>query len=124
MGSNMFGDAVRSYREAIGWSQKDLADELGVNRQTVGRWECGIVPRHKHIEAIAKVFGITTSDLLKGTPCEWVEDVLSRLRYELSIVDANLEEGLPDSLKAYALGKREALTMAIEMIKKERKAKA
>lgn len=34
-----FGAAVRGYRAARGWSQDDLADAAGINRQTVSRIE-------------------------------------------------------------------------------------
>ena len=124
MSNKAFGSAVRKYREMIGWTQKDLADELSVDRLTVSRWENGVMPRYKHIEAIAKVFGITTSELLKGTPCEWVDLVMARLECELATVEANLEGDLPDSLKSYAIGKKEAFILALKVIQEEREVSA
>lgn len=33
---------LKSLRAALGWSQQRLADELGVARNTVARWEMGL----------------------------------------------------------------------------------
>lgn len=35
------GDMIREAREERGWTQDELAERLGVARQTVGRWETG-----------------------------------------------------------------------------------
>ena len=35
---------LKTIRAALGWSQQRLADELGVRRNTVARWEMGINP--------------------------------------------------------------------------------
>lgn len=32
---------IKTFRESIGWSQEKLADELGVDRSNVSRWENG-----------------------------------------------------------------------------------
>lgn len=32
---------LKSLRAALGWSQQRLADEMGVARNTVNRWEMG-----------------------------------------------------------------------------------
>ncbi|MFC2039244.1 helix-turn-helix domain-containing protein [Chloroflexota bacterium] len=37
----MKGEEVKCIRERLSWSQKQLADELGVARATVNRWEVG-----------------------------------------------------------------------------------
>ena len=124
MGNKALGSAVRKYREMIGWTQKDLADELGIDRLTVSRWENGVMPRYKHIEALANTFGITTGKLLEGTPCEWVDVVLAKLEFELATVEANLESGLPDNLKSYAIGKKETLNTAIRLMQTEREVNA
>lgn len=35
---------LKSIRATLGWSQQRLADELGVQRNTVARWEMGMHP--------------------------------------------------------------------------------
>jgi ribosome-binding protein aMBF1 (putative translation factor) len=34
-----FGALVRSAREAKGWTQDELAEESGISRTTISRWE-------------------------------------------------------------------------------------
>jgi DNA-binding transcriptional regulator YiaG len=36
--------ALKSLRASLGWSQHRLAEELGVQRNTVNRWEMGTNP--------------------------------------------------------------------------------
>lgn len=38
------GERIRKAREDIGWLQKDLADELHVDRSTIAGWENNIHP--------------------------------------------------------------------------------
>lgn len=35
---------LKSIRATLGWSQQRLAEELGVRRNTVTRWEMGLNP--------------------------------------------------------------------------------
>lgn len=37
----MFGDRVRQYRQAAGWSQLELAQKVGVTEGAVSSWEQG-----------------------------------------------------------------------------------
>lgn len=41
---------LKKLRAALGWSQQRLADELGVARNTVNRWEMG----ERHISAMVQ----------------------------------------------------------------------
>ena len=38
----MLGTAIRQAREEKGMSQERLAEELGVSRQAVSKWEIGV----------------------------------------------------------------------------------
>ena len=38
----MIGDKIQSCRKKAGLSQEALAQELGISRQTVSRWETGV----------------------------------------------------------------------------------
>lgn len=35
---------LKRLRASLGWSQQRLADELGVQRNTINRWEMGLHP--------------------------------------------------------------------------------
>lgn len=55
-------------RRRAGLSQEGLAEQLGVSRQAVSRWECGdAVPEPAKILLLAKTFGVTTDWLLDDT---------------------------------------------------------
>ena len=59
------GNKITTYRKQHLWSQEDLAEQLGVSRQSVSKWESGAsVPELDKIILLAKVFGITTDELL------------------------------------------------------------
>jgi len=40
----MTPDQLKSIRATLGLSQQSLADQLGVSRNTVNRWEMGVHP--------------------------------------------------------------------------------
>lgn len=40
----MTPSTLKSLRASLGWSQQRLAEELGVQRNTVNRWEMGTNP--------------------------------------------------------------------------------
>ena len=54
-------------RKEKGLSQEDLANELGVSRQTVSKWETGeSSPDFDKIIPLCKFYGITSDELLTG----------------------------------------------------------
>lgn len=59
---NPLGDQIRSAREARGWSQIELAQQVGVTNRTIGEWERGARVPKKHIGRIEKILGITLRD--------------------------------------------------------------
>ena len=53
-----FADDLFAARERLGWTQSELADELGVARKTVGLWERGaMVPSFDNLEKLEAVIG-------------------------------------------------------------------
>ncbi len=38
---NFHSENIKELRERLGWTQQQLADKLGVNRNTINRWEMG-----------------------------------------------------------------------------------
>lgn len=60
------GERIRYFRRKCGYSMEKLGDALGVSRQTVHRYESGVIeniPRAK-IARMAELFGTTSAQLL------------------------------------------------------------
>lgn len=60
------GDKIRLHRKALGLTQTELGEKLGVKTNAVSKWECGRVddiPTSK-IKAMAKLFNVQPSYLI------------------------------------------------------------
>lgn len=58
-------DKIISLRKKEGLSQEQLAEQLGVSRQTVSRWELGTaMPDAGNLKALSRLFGVTSDYLL------------------------------------------------------------
>lgn len=58
---------LATLRVKAGWSQEFVARQIGVSRQTVINWENGtVMPTAKFLLRLAKLFGVTVDELLKG----------------------------------------------------------
>ena len=65
----MVGKHIKTFREDLGITQKELANRLGVTQPTVGNWEAGIrEPRTKQLLKIAQELGVSVADLLGEKP--------------------------------------------------------
>lgn len=61
----MLGENIRKYRKEKNLSQDELAEKLNVTRQSVSLWENDQTqPSLENIVALAKLFGVTTDELL------------------------------------------------------------
>ena len=75
-----------SLRKKAGWSQEDLAEKLGVTRQSVSKWEgAQSVPDMDKVVMMSRLFGVSTDFLLKDeleeeTPCAAAQDDDTPLR--------------------------------------------
>ncbi|MBQ6540333.1 MAG: helix-turn-helix transcriptional regulator [Oscillospiraceae bacterium] len=59
---------IKEYREAAGMKQSDLAEKVGVRRETIVHLENGRYnPSLKMAFDIAKVFGVTVEELFSFT---------------------------------------------------------
>jgi transcriptional regulator with XRE-family HTH domain len=57
-------DALAARREALGFTQETLAEKLGVDRTTVGRWECGTLsPQPWRRTILAKALKLSLAEL-------------------------------------------------------------
>ncbi len=57
---------IYEMRKAQGLSQEQLAEKLGVSRQSVSKWESGeAVPEVERLITMSRIFNVTTDYLLK-----------------------------------------------------------
>ena len=62
----ILADKITALRKKAGWSQEELAEELGVTRQSVSKWEgAQSVPDMDKVVQMSRLFGVTTNFLLK-----------------------------------------------------------
>ncbi|MBQ2767882.1 MAG: helix-turn-helix domain-containing protein [Clostridia bacterium] len=67
-------DKIYTCRTQTKLSQEELAEQLGVSRQAVSRWECGDnIPEPAKLLLLARLFGVTTDWLLDDS-CEMPRD--------------------------------------------------
>ena len=66
MTDNVFFENLKKYRLARNMTQEKAAEKLGVNAQTISRWECGTtLPDVLMLPKIASLYGVTTDDLYR-----------------------------------------------------------
>ena len=61
----MISQNIQYLRQKQGMTQEGLAQEIGVSRQTVAKWESGdSLPDIENLSALAKLFNVTLDDLV------------------------------------------------------------
>ena len=61
------GEVIKEHRTRCGMTQEFVAEQLGVSRQAVSKWENGTSdPTTTNLLALAKLYGISPEDLLKN----------------------------------------------------------
>ena len=89
----ILADKIIENRKKNGWSQEELADRLGVSRQSVSKWEgAQAVPDMKKIIQMAEVFGVSTDYLLR-------DDIETATAPEIPPVDS----GLGDEVRSVSM---------------------
>lgn len=62
----ILAEKIIQLRKQRGWSQEELADKLGISRQSVSKWESGMsIPDLDKILKLGGLFGVSTDYLLK-----------------------------------------------------------
>mgnify|MGYP000805026186 CR=1 FL=1 len=77
----ILADKITALRKKAGWSQEELAEQLGVTRQSVSKWEgAQSVPDMDKVVQMSRLFGVTTDFLLKDELSEEDKLTVSRAR--------------------------------------------
>ena len=88
----IFADKLITLRKKAGWSQEELAEQLGVTRQSVSKWEgAQSVPDIDKILQLSHLFGVTTDYLLKdeqGEP-EYITEDDTPVLHKVTLAQAN-----------------------------------
>lgn len=76
---------IKGLRELSGWSQRELAERLGVTRSAVSLYESGrAYPKMTILEKMAFVFGVSVADLVyDGEPRYYLGDYVTKDEYDL-----------------------------------------
>ncbi len=62
----ILAEKIAALRRKNGWSQEELAHQMGVSRQSVSKWESGTsIPDLERILKLSQIFGVSTDYLLK-----------------------------------------------------------
>ena len=103
-GKMILADKIINERKKNGWSQEELAELLGVSRQSVSKWEgAQSVPDLQKILKMAELFGVTTDYLLKD---EIEPEDVSEARYEDHHIESSIRKvSLEDAAEYIALRK-------------------
>lgn len=81
----IFAEKLIKLRKQQGWSQEDLADKLGVSRQSVSKWESmSSVPDLERIVKLSRIFDVSTDYLLRDD----VEEEKTAAEPSVSCADA------------------------------------
>ncbi len=80
------GGRLRTARRSVGLTQKQLAEELGVEAITVSRWERGVTtPALARLRRVAELTETTVSDLVRAPDASTAQATeLAALREELA----------------------------------------
>ena len=101
----ILADKIIDERKKNGWSQEELAEQLGVSRQSVSKWEsAGSVPDLKKVIQMAELFGVSTDYLLKDELEKENRDVVET---SVSDADSPLRRVSMEEANAFLNAKRE-----------------
>ena len=61
------GEVIKDHRTRCGMTQEFVAEQLGVSRQAVSKWENGTSePTTSNLLALSKLFGVPAEELLRS----------------------------------------------------------
>lgn len=67
MEQQKIGKFILELRKQRGFTQKELAERIGVSDKTISKWECGnSIPDTTYLESLCKSLNISVNELLSG----------------------------------------------------------
>ena len=89
----ILADKIIALRRQRGWSQEELAGQLGVSRQAVSKWEsASAIPDLERILKMSQIFEVSTDYLLKEELEELEISVDGGTEPEEGVKSVSLEE--------------------------------
>lgn len=81
----MLGSSLFHARKRAGLAQEEVAERLGVSRQTIGKWEADeTLPDIRQSKRLATLYGVTLDDLIEfDLDVSQVEEAIERSTEEL-----------------------------------------
>lgn len=96
-----FGEKLQALRQQRGLSQEKLAEQLGVSRQAVSKWELGdSLPETENVKQLGRLFGVSIDYLL----LDELEEQKSPASSPLPPQTETGERPRPRSIGLFALG--------------------
>jgi transcriptional regulator with XRE-family HTH domain len=62
------GSRIAAWRKARGWSQRQLAEAVGVTVSAVSYWESGTTKPSRHLEKVVAAFGVEMAEFYGKVP--------------------------------------------------------
>ena len=115
--SMILADKIIALRRQRGWSQEELAGQLGVSRQAVSKWEsASAIPDLERILKMSQIFEVSTDYLLKEELEELEISVDGGTEPEEGVKSVSLEEAssFMEQKKRHALS--QAIAIAAYML--------
>ena len=106
----ILADKITDLRKKNGWSQEELANQLGVSRQAVSKWEsASSIPDLDKIVKMSIIFGVSTDYLLK--------DSLEERRDTEEILECNTAELGMDDEKGIRMISMETANVYLDLLR-------
>ncbi len=106
----ILADKLNKLRTGSGLSQEQLAEKMGVSRQSISKWESGAsIPTMDKIVELSNIFGISTDYLLKDEIEEIPNEIVADLEENIAVRKVGLEDANDYVSKIYRVRNRIAL---------------
>lgn len=94
----ILADKIIDLRKKEGWSQEQLAERVGVSRQSISKWESAqSIPDMNKLLVLAQIFNVSTDYLLKDEM--EIEEQAPEKKHELSVSVETGEELTPVTME-------------------------